>query len=342
VAAPPPYGDFQVGGVLYPLPSSSSNTLLQDADPTLYYATDFLKSMIVQHVGGRLLSAASAAGISQIAEAVAATYPWPINPEQLNTQFPFPLLAFYRTSSPQYRWRTVGYNDYRTEIALDYVLPPLTGGQVELIAPILHAIEAMLVNRTVQGWDPSYTPPGGVAGQQPWATAFAYVEEIGFVRGSYGQLQGAGNLYFPTLHMEGFVVERDNDRTDVLSQTPFTGGDINVALTGTDGTTIADFIQVSTQPAPTITSLSVTSGTASGGTSVTITGTGFLKGPGTKAQWPIVLFGGNLAGNITWVSSTSITCTTPAMAGASSAAVPVSVTNIDGQGASLPSAFTFT
>ena len=58
-------------------------------------------------------------------------------------------------------------------------------------------------------------------------------------------------------------------------------------------------------PAPTVTSLTPTSGTTAGGTAVTITGTGFTGATG-------VTFGGVAATNVSVVSSTSITATTPA------------------------------
>lgn len=61
-------------------------------------------------------------------------------------------------------------------------------------------------------------------------------------------------------------------------------------------------------PAPTVTSISPTSGSQSGGTNVTITGTNFVSGETT------VLFGEYPCTNIFVVSATSITCTTPAHA----------------------------
>ncbi len=90
--------------------------------------------------------------------------------------------------------------------------------------------------------------------------------------------------------------------------------------------------------APTVTSLNVTAGSASGGTAVTITGTAF-GGTGTFA--PVVTFGGIAATNVvvTTGSFTKITCNTPAHAAGS---VNVVVTTTAG-GASAPltNAFTF-
>ena len=55
---------------------------------------------------------------------------------------------------------------------------------------------------------------------------------------------------------------------------------------------------------PTVTSISPTSGTTAGGTSVTITGTNFIAGA-------TVTIGGSTCTSVVIVSSTSITCTTP-------------------------------
>lgn len=67
--------------------------------------------------------------------------------------------------------------------------------------------------------------------------------------------------------------------------------------------------------APTLTSISPGRGYTTGGTSVTLTGTGFTGATG-------VTFGGTAATNVTVVNDTTITCTTPArMAGSSKVVV---------------------
>lgn len=84
-------------------------------------------------------------------------------------------------------------------------------------------------------------------------------------------------------------------------------------------------------PAPTVSSITPTSGTTAGGTSVTITGTGFSAGA-------VVFFGGSTATTVTVNGPSSITATTPAsLAGA----VSVTVRNADFQSGSLNNAFTF-
>jgi hypothetical protein len=84
-------------------------------------------------------------------------------------------------------------------------------------------------------------------------------------------------------------------------------------------------------PAPTVSSVSPNSGSTQGGTNVTIAGTGFLAGA-------VVQFDGVNATNVTVVSSTSITATTPPHA---VGAVNVVVTNTDGQSGTLTNGFTY-
>ena len=81
-----------------------------------------------------------------------------------------------------------------------------------------------------------------------------------------------------------------------------------------------------------MTSITPNSGTANGGTAVTITGTGFLAGATVK-------LGGTAATGVTVVSSTSITATTPAHA---AGAVSVVVTNTDAQTGTLTNGYTYT
>ena len=85
-------------------------------------------------------------------------------------------------------------------------------------------------------------------------------------------------------------------------------------------------------PAPTISTIAPTSGTTAGGTSVTITGAGFLTGAA-------VTIGGTAATNVVVVNGTSITAKTPSHA---TGAVNVVVTNTDGQSGTATNAYTYT
>jgi hypothetical protein len=89
--------------------------------------------------------------------------------------------------------------------------------------------------------------------------------------------------------------------------------------------------QGSTNPAPTVTSISPNTGTVNGGMPVTITGTGFLGGA-------TVSMGGTAATNVVVGSSGSITAMTPAHA---AGAVNVVITNSDAKSGTLPNGYTY-
>ena len=96
---------------------------------------------------------------------------------------------------------------------------------------------------------------------------------------------------------------------------------------------VANFVLLSSStPAPTVTAITPNSGSVSGGTTVSITGTGFSAGA-------TVSLGGTTATGVMVNSSTSITATTAAHA---IGAVTVVVTNADGQSGLLANGYTYT
>ena len=90
-------------------------------------------------------------------------------------------------------------------------------------------------------------------------------------------------------------------------------------------------VQITFITAPTATGISPTSGTAAGGTLVTVAGTGFVAGA-------TVTVGGVVCTSPHVVSATSLTCTTGA---GSAGAVNVVVSNSDSQSSTLASGFTY-
>ena len=345
----PDFDQLQVGNAVLPLTTTSERGLLFDADPALAYALDFWVYVIRTYVGTRLVQELAEAGITwagrPISDAVAQWYPYEPLPEQLENQFQFPLLAAYRTEISTERF-TAGHDVDSTALEVLYILPPLDAAGMERVAPILHAIMQSLRRKTTDAWDPGYTPPGGNPGDQFTSKPYANVDAIGFgddrdyqhgrrnPMGSHGWLSSGGGLHFPTLRLKAYVRERDEYNPTQGGPRKFAGADITADLLAPDGSRVHPLVQVATQQAPTVTSLSPSAGTAAGGTSVTITGTLFLSGP------PQVQFGGNYAPSVTFNSSTSLTVTTPAMSGPG--AVGVTITNRDGQSVLALSAFTFT
>ena len=124
--------------------------------------------------------------------------------------------------------------------------------------------------------------------------------------------------------------------TSITATTPaHAAGAVSVVVTNTDAqsaTLTNGYTYTAVNPAPTVSAIAPTSGTANGGTAVTITGTGFLTGATVK-------LGGTSATGVTVVNSTSITATTPAHA---AGAVSVVVTNTDAQSGTLTNGYTYT
>jgi len=88
--------------------------------------------------------------------------------------------------------------------------------------------------------------------------------------------------------------------------------------TAANSSSASNLVEIFPGAVPTVTSVSPSSGAAAGGTPITITGTGYAAGA-------TVTVGGQACTNVTVVSSTSITCTTPSgSAGAQSVVVDVS------------------
>ena len=110
-------------------------------------------------------------------------------------------------------------------------------------------------------------------------------------------------------------------------------GSVNVVVTNPGGqsATSTNGYSYAAAPAPTVTGVNPTSGPTAGGTSVTISGTGFAAGA-------TVTFGGTAATGVVVTNSTTIAATTPAHA---AGVVDVVVTNSTGQSGTRTSAFTY-
>lgn len=360
MTTPADYSVFQVDHTQYPLAvpgaggnnsggSAGGTSLLQIADPALFYLLDFFTFVVNQYCGAALVAAFAQAGREDIQSAVLQTYPYDPDPVFLETQVRLPALFVYRTRSRTEQW-TAGWEHDVTDFAVAYVLPPLDAKGLELVLPILPAIAKALRKKLTDAWDPGYAPPGGNVGDQFDNAPYANLQEIGFGEWGnpkrplsewyrIGRLPKTDELWFPALMLSGYMVERDAYYpAPPPGPSKFAGGDVTGNLNADDGTVVAPFVQVSTQQAPTIGGVSPATGSHLGGTSVTITGTLFLSGP------PAVYFGPadnpQYATSVTFGSSTSLTVTTPAMQDAG--AVDVTVVNRDGQMAVVPSAFAFT
>ena len=140
------------------------------------------------------------------------------------------------------------------------------------------------------------------------ATAGSGSASIAFTQVSPGTRQGVTNYKY-SLDGVNYTALSPVDTTSpvtIPSLTPGVTYTIYLKAVNSVGDSVASS-SVNVVPVsgpPTVTSISPTSGTTAGGTSVTITGTNFISGA-------TVTIGGSTCTSVVVVSSTSITCTTP-------------------------------
>ncbi|HJW96440.1 MAG TPA: IPT/TIG domain-containing protein, partial [Thermoanaerobaculia bacterium] len=121
--------------------------------------------------------------------------------------------------------------------------------------------------------------------------------------------------------------------TNAITFTAGSAGTLTLSVTVTNGNGCTDTksASVSVVDPVTVTNITPSTGSSSGGTAVTIKGTGFLSGA-------TVTFGGTAATSVVIVSSTKITATTPAHA---QGTVAVVVTNANTASGTLSGGFTY-
>lgn len=331
------FASFKHGGTQYPLTTGSPNPILRDVDPTLFYMLEYYSSVIQTHIGAKLAEQAS--GLNYLesgAPAVGQVFPYDPEPWLTENQFKWPLLAGYRKTLA---YRYAGTRKVAVlQLEVAYVMKPVTVDEAERFVPFLHAIAAVVDNRTEQGFDPAYTPstPTGTAGEPVWSAARAGLARVEMKAAAFGGYQPTKDLHFPAVIM---AIEAEERSEAVLGELgPFAGIDTTIHAANADGTQVDDFVQFSTHAPPVITSLSVTSGTKAGGTALTINGTGFIVGRRYRA-----LFDGSDASSVVAGSPTALGCLTPAHAAYPTQAVDVVVIDQDGGVSNtLEAAYTFT
>ncbi len=329
------FASFGRGGASFPLGTSSSYSLLRDADPAIFFALEYYAAVLETHLGDRLVEATAAAGAGQIASAVAEVMPCNPEPWLQDKHVKFPLLSLYRKGTT-YRYigsRKVSVQD----MELAYVLPPMRASEAEQVLPILHAVEAVIDHCTEQGFDPSYTPssPAGSAGEVVWSASRAGLVRVEVMGSTEGAYTPAADLYFPAIIIALQMQERADPLLSELET--FAGADVIEDLVA-EGTTYPIVLETRLLAAPVIESLDEDTGLKAGGDAVEITGSGFVVGRPYR-----VIFGGADADSVIATATTTLECLTPLVAAYPTLVVDVYVIDQDGQVSNtLTDAFTFT
>jgi len=240
------FDQFGYGASVYPLTSSTSSSLLRDADPALFYLLEFLSWGLGHYLDARITAATNQVpSLSIVSRAVA--YSTPLNPAPFLTQqqFKFPLLAIYRVDDElrdqSQVWRT---ND--CTLAIEYVLPPLDSAQAEQLIPLLKSARDVVDRLCRVGHHPSFTPTGGTAGAGPFGPSFGGIAAIDVKRAKFGAYPNTeGKLDFPAVVLECVMTERTEPVTGALEA--FKAADVHVDSKASDtDTTLTDLVVVDT------------------------------------------------------------------------------------------------
>lgn len=231
-------GTFGFGGAVYPLTTAGSNTLLQDADPALYWATDFWRSVLETHLYARWAVERAAANVAvpDTTKLVQQLVPFDPVPYLKRDQFKFPLLAAYRMTEGRDADRTIAWVDVQATWGVALILPPISPSQLERVNPILRAFRDVLYERTNNQADPSYH-----SGEVVWSN-LAKVELIGFQGADFRPALGMDNLIFPCCTLRASVTERVqpvDGAYDVLA-----GQDVEIDVDQGDGATVPLTVKV--------------------------------------------------------------------------------------------------
>src|SRR5208337_3592416 len=103
-------------------------------------------------------------------------------------------------------------------------LPPLTGGQVEQLAPILNSVPKVLLNRIEQKFDPAFMNGADFM-------ALAGLDEMNLTEDAWGHYElPSVNIKFPVWMGKLEVIERDGNLPASATGGPLTGVDVAIDL----------------------------------------------------------------------------------------------------------------
>jgi len=291
-------GRFKHGGVEYPLTDSTTNTLLKDADPALYYSLQLFESVLNTYVGPRLLAQAALEDL-RFPSAVEKTLHFEPTPFLLSDQLVFPLFCLYRSEAT---WAMQNRSFNRDESIWEWawVLPPLTPRQIEQLHPILHTVEVTISYFAMQSYDPEWE-----AGKT--LRELSGIQKMTAGRTKQGNFEPIDGNTKWWKAVTGQLLVQERDDIIVEAHDEFEGVNNDIDLTSVDGTKIEAFVEVDTPPGITLTDINPKSGTKAGGAVVEIDGEGFQPG----ALPPKVLIGGAFATNVVVLHPTRIRCVTP-------------------------------
>jgi hypothetical protein len=196
------YAQFQVGNAVYPLTAATTNSLLQDADPAIFYTLQFVAGMIQLHLSARWDAEMTKADLSNyVGTSYVNHYTFDPTPFLTQNGVQPPFLALY-TSDEEVKERTRAYYENKAHWKLLWVLPPMTTNQYNALYAFLRAASKVITDRLIQGYDPNFESGALFAVQ-------GGIEQLDIGEITYGWISGpTTNLFFPSIQYEMTCMER--------------------------------------------------------------------------------------------------------------------------------------
>lgn len=194
---------FKINKQVFPLTTSTSNTVLRDADPGLWHILRFYVGVLKLHLQPRFNAILSSLNLDQYEnKVVAQAIPYDPLPFSTESQYKFPLLAVYRRNE-SYDWKSISHYQIKSNLDLLYVLPPLSSPtQLKAVQPFLSAAAKVFLDRTMHGSDQNLE-------NQKHYWQDAGIQSIHFASSEYGTIPGSDSkIVFPTLHSTIQLEER--------------------------------------------------------------------------------------------------------------------------------------
>jgi hypothetical protein len=192
---------FQDGYVESPITSSTANSLLQDADPAIYYMLDYFKAVIELHCQARWNAEVALCNRTDLVnKMVASTFSSDPSFYMTDDQLALPLLAVYRKSA-EFEQMTAVFDHTITKAEVLYVLPPLTPAQADRLLPMLKHVVGVIRDRAMEGFDSAYN-----SGAKVWQ--LAGIESMSIDNCTFDNMQSAdGSIFLPTVTVNMTIKE---------------------------------------------------------------------------------------------------------------------------------------
>jgi hypothetical protein len=234
-------GTFGISGSVYPLTSSTSNSLLKDADTPIYWMLDYFYNMLTTYANARWQSQAALVNLtSHMPNIVGMKFPNNPFPYLQDTQIKFPMLAIYRVDGKMME-KTISYDRIQSNLEIAWVMSPLTMSQMEIMGPFKNVVLDIISDRSGVAFDPNYKPAALFSDGYNWgeAAGFDWLQVTDYTMVNIPHTQT--NLPMEAVVMKIAMRERNMPVTGAFEA--FTGMDTDIDLINNPNDTPPDILE---------------------------------------------------------------------------------------------------